>query len=174
MDLPTRRLLDKVNLAVIRLRGAYSAWSKNHGILYNEMLVLYTIRDHGYCTQKQVCDNYLLPRQTINHVITDLRNRGLLALSPENSTGREKAFVLTEKGKAYAQPLLDSLTSTEEQAMEHLGLETVRIMAESLDAYTAALFCAMEKDAQQDISSNHPKKTKQKEHHHEPDRYTKR
>ena len=93
-------LLGDINRAVIKFRGVYSAWSKRHGISYNEMLVLYTIRDDGFCTQKGICDCYLLPRQTINNVITDMRKRGLLVVSPEYCRGREKAFVLTETGTA--------------------------------------------------------------------------
>ena len=46
------KLLGDINRAVIQFRGVYSAWSKKHGISYNEMLVLYTIRDNGFCTQK--------------------------------------------------------------------------------------------------------------------------
>lgn len=58
-------LLEEVNTSVIQLRGVYAAWSKKHGISYHEMLVLYSIRDTGFCTQKQLCDSYLLPRQTM-------------------------------------------------------------------------------------------------------------
>ena len=95
MDAASLKLLAELNCAVIQFRGLYAAWAKRHGISYNEMLVYYTIRDQGYCTQKQLCDSYLLPRQTINHVMLDLRARGLLTLSPDHCTGREKAFVLT-------------------------------------------------------------------------------
>ena len=42
------------------------------------MLVLYTIREFGFCTQKQICDSYLLPRQTVNHVISEMKKDGIL------------------------------------------------------------------------------------------------
>ncbi len=45
MNSQTLKLLQDVNRAIIKFRGVYSAWSKKHGISYNEMLVLYTIRD---------------------------------------------------------------------------------------------------------------------------------
>ncbi|MBE6851818.1 MAG: MarR family transcriptional regulator, partial [Ruminococcus sp.] len=44
MNQKTHQLLNDVNRAIIKFRGVYSAWSKKHGISYNEMLVLYTIR----------------------------------------------------------------------------------------------------------------------------------
>lgn len=114
MDQESLKLLAEINRAIVQYRGLYAAWSKAHGISYHELLVLYTIREQGFCTQKQICDSYLLPRQTINHVMLDLRERGLLELNPEHCIGREKAFVLSEQGRRYAGPLLEAL----EQAMK--------------------------------------------------------
>jgi len=139
MDKNTLSLLNDVNRAIIKFRGIYSQWSNAHGISYNEMLVLYTIREKGFCTQKQICDSYLLPRQTMNNVITGMRENGLLELSPENSVGREKAFVLTEKGEAYAQPLLDSMNSFEEQAVALLGDEKLAALTALMLEYDQAL-----------------------------------
>ena len=150
MDKEALRLLGDMNQAIIKFRGVYSAWSKKHNISYNEMLVLYTIRYNGFCTQKQICESYLLPRQTMNYVMNDMRARGLLAVSRDNDlthrAGREKRFVLTEKGKEYAGPLLDSLTKIERQAVERIGREHLRAMADSVLTYSAALQAAMEED----------------------------
>ena len=150
MDKEALRLLGDMNQAIIKFRGVYSAWSKKHNISYNEMLVLYMIRDNGFCTQKQICESYLLPRQTMNYVMNDMRARGLLAVSRDNDlthrAGREKRFVLTEKGKEYAGPLLDSLTKIERQAVERIGREHLRAMADSVLTYSAALQAAMEED----------------------------
>ena len=143
MDRESLKLLADINSAVIQFRGLYAAWSKKHGISYHELLVLYMIRDQGFCTQKQICDSYLLPRQTMNHVILDLRKRELLELSPEHCTGREKAFVLSERGKAYAAPLLDSLDRIEMQAMEVFGRNNIRTMVETVLSYDYALQKAM-------------------------------
>ena len=74
----------------------------------------------------------------------------LLAVSRDNDlthrAGREKRFVLTEKGKEYAGPLLDSLTRIERQAVERIGREHLRAMADSVLTYSAALQAAMEED----------------------------
>ena len=82
MEVEIQQLMNDVNRAIIKFRGVYSSWSKKHGVNYNEMLVLYTIRDNGFCTQKQICENYLLPKQTVNHVITSMLTDGLLCDSP--------------------------------------------------------------------------------------------
>lgn len=146
MDQELLNLLAGINCAVIKFRGLYAAWAKRHGISYHELLVLYTIRDQGFCTQKQICDSYLLPRQTMNHVILDLRERGLLEFSPEHCAGREKAFVLSEAGKEYAAPLLEALNQMESQALQAFGREKLRKMVETVGAYDDVLQAAMERD----------------------------
>lgn len=140
------KLLSGLNCAVIYFRGLYAEWARRHHISYNEMLVFYTIRDQGYCTQKQICDNYLLPRQTINHVILDLRERGLLCLCPEHCTGREKAFVLTEQGEKYASPLLASLNEIESRTIEDFGGERLCSMVHTMLAYDQALQASMNRE----------------------------
>lgn len=119
MKSETLKLLNDVNGAIIKFRGIYSAFSYEYGISYNEMLVLYTIREQGYCTQKQICDNYLLPRQTLNHVFTVLRNQRILQYSKENSIGKEKAYILSEQGKEYAAPFLEALDAVESETLHY-------------------------------------------------------
>ena len=143
MDQESLKLLAEINRAVIQFRGLYAPWSKEHGISYHELLVLYTIRDQGFCTQKQICDSYLLPRQTMNHVILDLRRRGLLELNPNYCVGREKAFVLSEQGKQYAEPLLEALNQMEMQALEAFGVKNIRSMVKAVLSYDQALQKAM-------------------------------
>lgn len=143
MDENLLKLLADINCAVIKFRGLYATLAKKRGITYHELLVLYTIREQGFCTQKQICDNYLLPRQTMNHVILDLRNRGLLELSPDHCVGREKAFVLSEAGKQYAAPLLHALNQMETQAIQVFGQEQVEKMVESVCAYDQVLQTAI-------------------------------
>lgn len=143
MDQESLKLLSEMNRAIIHFRGLYAAWAKGHGISYHELLVLYTVRDQGFCTQKQICDSYLLPRQTMNHVFQDLRGRGLLEQSPEHSSGREKAFVFSHQGKRYAQPLLDALNQVELQTLKTFGEANIRSMVKDVLAYDQALETAM-------------------------------
>lgn len=143
MDQKSLKLLAEINRAIIQFRGLYAAWSKEHRISYHELLVLYTIRDQGFCTQKQICDSYLLPRQTMNHVILDLRKRGLLELSPKHCIGREKAFVLSKQGKRYAEPLLEALDRMEMQALEAFGPQNMQAMVQAVLSYDKALEHAM-------------------------------
>ncbi|MDO5402008.1 MAG: hypothetical protein Q4F11_01090 [Eubacteriales bacterium] len=138
------KLINDINRAIIQVRGIYSTWSSEHGISYHEMLVLYTIREFGFCTQKQICDSYLIPRQTINNVITGLRKKEVLAYSREHSIGREKAFVLSAKGEEYVKPLLTSLDAMESGSLAQYGSEKLSTLTQLLLEYNKTLYKIMD------------------------------
>ena len=140
----TQQLHNSVNHAIIKCRGVYSQWAKRMGVSYNRMLVFYTIRDYGYCTQKQMCDQYLLPRQTMNNIVTALCREGLLTEDPDRRQGREKAYILTEAGAEYSARHLASLNAVEERAAQLFGAERIRTMADLVMEYDSALENALE------------------------------
>lgn len=139
MEKNKQKLFDDVNRAIIKFRAIYFEWSRRHNISYHEMLVLYTIRENGYCTQKQICDNYLLPKQTIHNIISNMRENGILIYDESLSVSREKVFVLSEKGIEYAAPFLESLDLVESGAMEILGKEKLNKLIGLLLEYDMAL-----------------------------------
>lgn len=137
MEIKKDTVLYSLNKAIIEFRGIYSLWSKRHGISYNEMLVLYTIREYGYCTQKQICDSYLLPRQTINNVILNMKKRGLLEI--RDKIKKEKVFILTDTGKEFAKVFIQSLEELEYSAIQEFGVDNIKQITELLNQYDEAL-----------------------------------
>ncbi len=139
MNKQTERILNHLDCSVHQYRGVYCYWAKKYGVSYNEMLVLYTLREYGFCTQKQVCDRYLVPRQTINNVITRLRNDGLLETAPSLNIGREKAFKLTEKGCTHFSDFITSMDTVEEIAVELMGDDRMQLMTQLIEEYNSIL-----------------------------------
>lgn len=139
MDREALALINGVNRAIIQIRGIYSLWSGAHALTYHQLLVLYAIREHGFCTQKQLCDSYLLPKQTMHNVIAALRSDGLLRYDPVHSGGREKAFVLSPEGERRAAPLYAALDGAESRAVDLLGRERLRTLTQLLLDYSQAL-----------------------------------
>ena len=135
MEKITDALSSELNRAVIKYRSVYSAWAKEHGVSYNKMLVIYTAQDNGFCTQKQICESYLLPKQTVNHVFVSMLADGELTESPENNSGREKAYELTAKGIELSKPLLESIGRVEEKASIDMGIEKMRELTALISEY---------------------------------------
>ena len=80
----------------------------------------------------------------MNNVITGMRKNGLLEYSSGYSKGREKAFVLSQKGEFYARPFLASLDTVESDAVEQLGADKLQALTELLLEYDEALSKALE------------------------------
>ena len=138
MDRNKAELLHELNRAIIRFRGSYSVWSNAQGISYHEMLVYYTIREYGFCTQKLICESYLLPKQTINNVFANLRKKGILLQDRARSTGREKAFVLSEAGKENYLQCIGKLDEAETDAFDRMGEEKMQALKDLFLEYDKA------------------------------------
>lgn len=139
MDRNKAELLHELNRAIIKFRGSYSVWSNAQGISYHEILVYYTIREYGFCTQKLICESYLLPKQTINNVFANLRKKGILLQDRARSTGREKAFVLSEAGKENYLQCIGKLDEAETDAFDRMGKEKMQALKDLFLEYDKAL-----------------------------------
>lgn len=142
----TQKLHAQVNQAIIRCRRVYSMWAKRNKVSYNRVLVLLTIREYGFCTQKQVCDSYLLPPQTINHVIAEMKKEAILEIDKDRQRGKEKTFVLTKSGERYAEKILHSMDIMEERAAKQLGKEKIYMMTQLFTEYNQVLEGALENE----------------------------
>lgn len=75
-----------------------------------------------------------------------MRRDGIIEISPEYSSGKEKAFVLTEKGKIYAAPLLESMNRLETRAANLMGEEKIGQMTALVQEFDEALLTALKED----------------------------
>ena len=139
MDKEKLNSLNALNSAIIRFRGLYSSWANGQGISYHELLVCYTIREYGFCTQKMICKSYLLPKQTINNVFIKLRKDGILISSEQMGKGREKAYVLSEKGEQLYQRIIENLDNAESAAFDMIGADKMRELKNLFAEYDRAL-----------------------------------
>ncbi|MDD3410576.1 MAG: helix-turn-helix domain-containing protein [Eubacteriales bacterium] len=109
-----RRLLAAVNT----IDGVYYLASKKLGLNENEAALLYALCDGGLHSQKQICEDWLIPRTTINTIVRQYKAHGYLTLRTLPGRGRESALCLTEAGAAFAREKLRVLTQAENAAME--------------------------------------------------------
>lgn len=134
--------LNNLNKNIIRYRNIYSSWSISKGISYHEMLVYYTIREYGYCSQKMICDSYLLPKQTINNVFIKLLKEDILEKNKTN--GREILFTLTKKGKDKYNAFIKELDKAESYAVDMIGIDKLDLLEDIIAQYNKALTKAFE------------------------------
>lgn len=111
-----------------RVDRLYYKWAKAHGISYNVLAVLYVAYKDAESTQKVVSEEWSLPKQTVNTVCKELCERGYLTLGKSERDGRETRLILTEAGKALAQPVVEELIGIESCILESMGADAVKAL----------------------------------------------
>lgn len=150
-------LMWQSNLAIIKLRGAYADWARANNMNYHELLVFYSLHELGSCTQKQICDSYRLPKQTVNNIVLALQKAGYLELVP-GGPGRSKLMRLTPAGKVYEQQRMGALYTLEQKAVEDMEPQNLQKMNELLlrfgDILEREMFGAEGKEEAEDEKQN--------------------
>ena len=85
--------------------------------------ILYAISRIGEgCTQKDISNEVLLSKQTLNSSIHKLAKQGLLEL---HANGRSTSIHLTEEGRKVVKTKIDPVFEAESQALDAIGVENV-------------------------------------------------
>lgn len=115
-----RAKMEQLNTCICKMTELYRTWAKRHGMSYNTMMTLYALGQLRKCTQKQIADEWLIPKQTVNTVIKELERLGYISFEPLPGS-KQKVVCLTESGRAYADSCLHELYEMEARALRSLG-----------------------------------------------------
>ena len=107
-----RRLMITVN----RIDGLYYLAARSLGMKYNTFALLYALSDGGTYSQKQICEDWLIPKTTLNTVVHECEDAGYVTLTRLGN--KEKAVCLTERGQAWAERALELVREAELTALE--------------------------------------------------------
>ena len=128
-----RRVMHELN----RIDGVYYIYSKKTGINENMLTVLYALDDGNAHSQKDICEEWLIPKTTISSVIRGLENDGYVSLMSAEHT-KEKTIVLTKKGKAFVSEILKDIYKAERTAMD-AALEKYPDFVDAITEFTERL-----------------------------------
>ncbi len=114
----------------------YEKWSKQRGITYNTVLVLCTLlSNQEHCTQKMICEQWGLPKQTVNTILKDFEKKAYVSFAYLPSDKRNKLISLTDDGREYANEISEALYNMDSYAAEKMGLDGMERLNESLTLY---------------------------------------
>lgn len=86
----------------------FDNWTTKLGLSYAHFAVLYSLAANPdrETTQKQISEEYYLPKQTVFNVCKAYREKGWIELSPSTTDKRERIMRLTDAGREQAWPVL--------------------------------------------------------------------
>lgn len=129
-----------------QINSVYAEYARSLGLSYTSLYILHLITLTKGCTQKIIIKETMLPKQTVNSVISSFRKEGILTLVDSPSDKREKVIALTEKGQKLASSLLPKITDAEEKSMEIFSEEERRMFLEFMEKYAEQFAKAMKVD----------------------------
>lgn len=108
-----RRLAVAFNIA----DGAYYRLARASGVSWHTLSLLYALDDGQPHSQKQICQEWLIPKTTINTVVKSCEKAGYVTLRAMPGRTRQRQICLTEAGRDYARKTLDGMYRAETAAM---------------------------------------------------------
>lgn len=111
---------------------AYNELASKVGLSYNQMVILYYLQSHNNVTQKNIVNDMLIPKQTINTILNNWINAGYISF--ENKlTKKNKIILLTEFDKKELEPKITFVMDKEAIILERLGDVTKSLVLSNLN-----------------------------------------
>lgn len=110
-----------------QIDGFYHKLAAKMGLSDSAFQVLWSIVElGGCCTQRDVCRQFLISKQTVHSAVRKLEREGILTLAPRN--GRQVSLSLTERGKELVRKQVVPAMEAELTAARNMRLEELRTM----------------------------------------------
>lgn len=109
-----RSRLIRLMRALNRIDGQYNRVERALGMKESLFVLFYACAEGEPRSQRDICDEWYIPRTTLNTTVKEQEAAGHVELVPCGN--KQKLVRLTESGRAYAEKLLGPLLDAEEQA----------------------------------------------------------
>lgn len=111
----------RLGKAIYQIDNTYEKYGAKATINAPNLLwILYALNDGNEHSQRQICDDWAIPRSTANTIIKDLEKRDYIVLKAIQGKRRELSISLTSTGKEYANKLLKRLYEKEKEIYQTL------------------------------------------------------
>lgn len=117
-----RRQLREFNAVYKETDAIYSEFAKMSGLSDCAFWLMYSICEaNGECTQKEICGQWTMSKQTVNSALKGLEKNGYITLKSSETDKRSKYITLTEKGAEFARENIDIVFELEQLALQKMS-----------------------------------------------------
>lgn len=145
MDSSVQSQIIQFNFLFKRYDDIYRSTAKKFDIPELTLWILYTLREKPDCTQKDLVDLLLQPKQSIHTALKALIKDGYAVLECSETNRRSKYIRLTEKGISLARNTADQIVCAENNAFLTLTAEERQTVLSLFGHFTSALEKEMQK-----------------------------
>ncbi len=126
----------RLMLAASRCTSVYKKIAKEQGVKENTLLFMDILSDGKQHSQKQICEDWMIPRTTLNTIVTECMQDGYIILLSQNQS-KEKLIALTDKGKCFAETITRAMNTAVQNAMrkitEESGTDFIRVFEQYVE-----------------------------------------
>lgn len=144
MDQELHQLNRRIVAATSAADGAYYRWAVRSGVTHHTLDLLYALDDGLPHSQKQICEEWAIPKTTVNTVVKACRAAGYITLEPMPDQPRQRQLCLTEAGMVYAKKAMKELYAIENQAMAAAVERFGPAFVDAVEFYCARFQAAVE------------------------------
>ena len=123
-----------------KMDRAYDRYAKACGMTYSSLALLQLIWESQPCTQKEICEVTMLPKQTVNTIVMSFYRQGMIEMLELPEDRRHKSIILSSKGQELTAKLLPKIKNAESASMEQFSKDEKRMFFLLLERFAAA-FC---------------------------------
>ena len=139
----------RIMLAINKVDGVYYLLARHQGINENTLAFLSALNDGEPHSQKQISDEWIMPRTTVNSIVKYMLSEGYIEFSEQKHT-KEKEIVLTEKGRKYTDELMNEIYLAEEKAIISTLQRFSPEFVEALEYFSSSLRAGLDEIVKKD------------------------
>ena len=121
-----RRFFQELGKQMYRMDAMYAEYAKRRKCKNARLLwVLYALDDGTNHSQRDISENWNIPKSSVNAIVSELYEEGYVTFIPVKGQKREMFVRLTPEGEEYARKKLADLYTIERKAYEDFSPETL-------------------------------------------------
>lgn len=145
----TRRTAKRLILALCNIDKTYYLSEKKKRLSDAELCIMYALDDGEPHSQKEIAEEWLVPKTTVNTITKRWEAEGLIVQTPIHGKRREMQITLTEAGKTYAKGFLSFIYKAEDAALRKTLSRYPDIFIEALEYFGENLTKAFEEQTKE-------------------------
>ena len=113
-----RDIARRLILALYNIDEVYYLNEGRKKISDAELSVMYALDDGKPHSQREISQEWLVPKTTVNTIVKRWEKEGLLTQTPIQGKRREMNIMLTDAGREYAKSFMSFLYKAEDKALK--------------------------------------------------------
>lgn len=140
----------RLGMALSNVDSSYMLSQKISSVSEAELCMMYALDDGKPHSQKEISEQWLIRRTTVNAVTKRWVGEGLLTKTPIPGKRREMVISFTDAGREYAKRFLAFLYKAENKAISETLEQYSDKFIEAIEYYSARLKTAFEEETHDD------------------------